>query len=147
MNPLPQMNISHIDGRLWQGSAPLGARDRGIVSEQFDVLVLAAEEFQPTATEFPGMHVVHAPFRDEPITPEAMAIAMRAARIVARRLIRGDRVLVTCLAGWNRSGLISALSLREATGASGKTVADVVQSRRPNALINGSFLRTLHRLR
>jgi protein-tyrosine phosphatase len=105
------------------------------------LLVLAAEEIQPTRDKFPGVAVIYAP-NDDTLKPtlEQMRLAMNAARTVAKAVRRGAKTLVTCAMGWNRSGLISALALREITGCTGQKAVEIVQKARRNALINPSFV-------
>jgi Dual specificity phosphatase, catalytic domain len=67
-----------------------------------------------------------------------------AARAAYRDWSRGKRVLVRCQAGWNRSGLITALVLL----LDGKTPDEAIkllrERRSPNALCNQDFVRWLH---
>ena len=92
-------------GRLAQGSAPpLG------VPLPFDTVVLAAREYQP---DLPGFEVVRVPLDDGPPPTKAERMRIRhVARDVADRVRAGKRVLVTCWAGRNRSGVISGLAMR-----------------------------------
>lgn len=93
---------------LAQGSRPpVGVR------LPFEVIVLAAWEYQP---EMPGYEVMYVPLDDEfeePVTREDRLRIRAAARAVARRVRAGRRVLVTCHQGRNRSGVIAGLALVE----------------------------------
>lgn len=92
----------------------------GLYAEGFDVLVLCAEEFQPPASQFPGLTVIHIPF-DDSMTRMGRAQIQRlqiVARQVAEEWSAGRRVLVTCHMGINRSALMSALILSRITGDS-----------------------------
>ena len=92
---------------LAQGSAPpLGVR------LPFDVIVLAAEEYQP---DLPGYEVMKVPLDDSgpPPSPADRARIRAAASEIARRIRAGQRVLVTCWQGRNRSGVLSGLALVE----------------------------------
>lgn len=93
-------------GLLAQGAAPpIG------VELPFDVVVLAAMEYQP---DLPGFTVLHVPLDDGPPPSHADRIRIRgAARKVADYVRAGKRVLVTCWQGRNRSGVISGLALRD----------------------------------
>jgi protein-tyrosine phosphatase len=134
---------SYIDAdpilrNLWQGAEPPHGgvlRDAG-----FRLLVLSAEEIQPSREKFPGVVVIYAP-NDDTLRPtlEQMRLAMRAARAVAKAVKRGTKTLVTCAMGRNRSGLISALALREITGCSGADAVKHVQKSRSDALTNKTF--------
>ncbi len=125
--------------RLWQGSRPLcgSALDR----IGFDVVVLSAMEHQLSASCLRGVKVILAALDDSgpPPTASEIAEANEAAQLTARYYVQGDRVLITCWQGRNRSGLITALVLREAFGMSGKRAIEIVKAARPTALENGHF--------
>ncbi len=56
----------------------------------------------------------------------------------------GERVLVTCAMGRNRSGLISALAMRQAYKITGDhAIAAVRSARGPNALNNPQFCQVI----
>lgn len=124
---------------LWQGAAP--PPGRAVRSAGFRKLVLCAEEYQPPGEVFDGMAVLHAPNDDSglPISVEQKKIAILASRSVARSLLRGEPVLVTCMQGRNRSGLVSALTLIR-LGVRPEAAIRTVQRVRPMALSNGSFV-------
>lgn len=90
--------------RLAQGSAPpVGA------AIPFDVVVLCAKEYQP---DLPGYRVLRVPLDDGPPPSHADRVRIRgAARRVADHVRAGDRVLVTCWQGRNRSGVVAGLAL------------------------------------
>ena len=126
--------------RLWQGAAP----DPAQAYAGFDVLVLCAKQFQPLMPKFKGL-LIRAPFDDTP-RPGATErrIAIRAAREVAKSLRAGRNVLVTCQAGWNRSGLVVGLSLRMAARFPvDEIVSRIRRARGPHALSNEAFERIL----
>jgi protein-tyrosine phosphatase len=127
---------------LWQGDAP----HPGANYADFDLIVLAAYEHQPKSAEM-GIDVFHAPLDDDPYRPlssRERVIATEAAREVARRLRKGQRVLVTCALGRNRSGLVSALAMRMAYGATPYGAINAVRrARGPDALSNPQFVRAL----
>lgn len=138
------IDADRIAPRLYQGSAPpLGTELR---RAGFDMLVLMAEEHQPDARAFDGIAVVHGPIDDAELTELEWQHVVRAARIVARRHQSGGRILVTCMAGLNRSGITTALALHLLTGCSGKDAVKIVQARRDFALGNKSFVRRLAKI-
>lgn len=99
---------------------------------------------------FPGVRVIYAPNDDDPITPphrEHLAVALRAAREVSDGLRHGLKTLVTCWAGLNRSGLVTALSLHLLTGCSGFDAVRLVKRHRRHALSNPQFVDVLCRLK
>lgn len=124
--------------RLWQGAAP----DPTKVYPEFDVIILAAHEFQPRMPRFRGT-LIRAPFDDtQRPTATERRIAIRAAREVAKRLRKHERVLVTCQMGWNRSGLVVGLALRMVSRLSGDEIVERIRKARgPDALSNRSFER------
>lgn len=139
------MNVSRIEGELWQGSAPNTMADQLFLHRQWDVLVLCAQEFQPEDKYFPGVEVIHAGFDDSGRMPTRgeIAVAKTASEVVADRVARGRRVLVTCWMGLNRSGLVTALALRHLTGMSGADALALVREKRLGALRNDHFARML----
>lgn len=146
--PLVVFDANEIAPGLWQGSYP----DQGsfLFDSGFDVVVLCAKSYQPPASRFPGLvDVVHAPAYDDTINPIsrlALGRALEAAKIVSNH-IRADRnVLVTCQAGLNRSGLVSALTLHLLYGWSGATCIERVQQGREGALFNERFVEALGKL-
>jgi hypothetical protein len=80
---------------------------------------------------------VHRPFSDGR-TNDMDAIHDTAA-LVAQAMQNARPVLVHCAAGVNRSGLISALAVREFTGCSGAEAIARVRRGRPGALTNPYF--------
>lgn len=129
------MGYSYLteDRRLAQGSAPPSG-----APVPFDVVVLAAQEYQREYE--PGStvsEVVRVPLDDaRPTVSERLRIHA-AARDVARRVRAGQRVLVTCMAGRNRSGVIAGLALAE-LGLPGAVAARRIQRIR-NGLTNPHF--------
>ena len=136
------LNADRIVPLLWQGSdPPLGPTVKAC---GVDVLVLCARERQHSAKHFPGVEVIYAPMDDGEHVP--IDLAMRTAQLAATRHIAGKRVLICCLAGLNRSGLVSALTLWYRYGSSGAACVRRVQERRPDALCNPTFTRFLEQL-
>jgi protein-tyrosine phosphatase len=134
-------DTNRIYGRLFQGAAP---QEGPLVSNLgFDVLVLCAEEYQPSAERFPGVEeVIHMPTSDYdyiPPTKAHIALVWETARKVVRYLENDKAVLVTCMAGLNRSGLVSAISLHLWLGISGDNACTQVQNARVDALFNERF--------
>jgi protein-tyrosine phosphatase len=76
----------------------------------------------------------------------AIAEVNAVVRQIAAEIRRGGRVLVMCRAGRNRSGLLTALVVRQLTGCSGPEAVAGVRRGRPRALANPHFERYLERL-
>lgn len=124
------------DRRLAQGSAPAPG-----AWMPFDVVVLAAVEYQP---DLPGYRVLHVPLEDRfpphpPPDARVQAAIRGAAREVARSVRSGRRVLVTCRQGRNRSGVIAGLALVE-LGVPGMRAATLIRRLR-SGLQNPHFLK------
>jgi len=127
-----RLDANEIIPGLWQGSEP--PRGYALAKAGFNVLTLAAEEIQPKLIEFPGIDaVIHAGINDDPgsgMTAKEWRTATRAAKIVSDHVAAGRRVIVTCQAGVNRSGMIVALATRNVTGMSGEDCVALVRHRR-----------------
>jgi protein-tyrosine phosphatase len=131
---------------LWQGSVP----DPELVKrEGFHLVVFCASEFQPAAREYPSVAVLYAPNEDHAAKPTPrpqLERASRASKIVAAFVKSGRKVLVTCFAGLNRSGLVTGLAVYRLTGQNGRDVVELVRARRPGALRNPRFVEVLRQL-
>jgi protein-tyrosine phosphatase len=133
--------VNRVTRQLWIGAAPRPGRPYPGI----DVIVLCAREHQPVLSGFPGL-VIRAPFADRDIpTPQDRKTAIRAAREVSRRLRKGQRVLVTCVKGWNRSGLVVGLTLKMmGRGLRADQIIQAIrQARGESALSNPAFVRIL----
>lgn len=133
-----------ISGSLYQGSFPPSgstlANEHG-----FDVLVLCAYE-NPDVGQYEGVEVIEALGADVsgwPVDPGSVERWCQAARDVSARVKEGRRVLVTCMAGLNRSGFVSAMVLHEVYGWSGDRCVRHVQNAREDALFRREFCRYL----
>jgi protein-tyrosine phosphatase len=96
---------------------------------------------------FPGVMVIHVPLEDHLITPKEWQAALRVADDVASLHEQGAKVLVTCMLGLNRSGLITALTIHRLTGIGGHAAEKLVRSKRRMSLFNPSFVRSLRSVR
>jgi protein-tyrosine phosphatase len=104
------IDATRLHSKLYMGSVP--RRGPALAQAGFKILVLCAAEYQPRLREFPGLKgVIHAPLDDQELSPTEIDTALQAAFDVTDHVLRQDRVLVTCMAGRNRSGLVSALAL------------------------------------
>ena len=151
MTPDPHargLDADEVVDRLWQGSEPsrgIAVRDAG-----FDVLALCAQEIQQGP--FPGVTVLRFSFDDDEedhaITTLERLRAQAAASQVAAYYRAGMNVLVTCAAGKNRSGLVTALALNLLFGWPGKRCIEAVRKARGrDALGNDSFVEVLERIK
>lgn len=142
------MDVTELAKNLWIGSAP--NEGPGLARAGFKVLVLTAKEVQPPSFWFPRLHVIREPLDDHRPREEEILAAHRCARQVSEHVLAGDKTLVTCFAGRNRSGWVSALTLVE-LGLEPRAAVARVQSRRNGSLFNAAFvadiLKTEGRLR
>jgi protein-tyrosine phosphatase len=77
--------------------------------------------------------VLHAPLDDDPsrqLREDEIALAVKTAGRVARRLRAGRRVLVTCAMGLNRSALIAALAMHDVFGMEADEIVTRLRSAR-----------------
>lgn len=138
----PRTDVSLVAPNLFVGSRPPPGRYRWL-----GVLALCAQEYQPPSFAFPGVAVLHVPLDDDPRRPMydvEVALAMSNARTIARYLQTGQRVLVTCALGLNRSALVAGLAMQRAFGMSSDEVIDQIRTARSeSALGNKNFTRLL----
>ena len=138
----PTVDASQVAPGLWIGARPSPGHYRWL-----GVIVLAAREWQPPSFTYPNVAVLHVPLADDPSRPMPTAqagSAISAARTVARYLRAGQRVLVTCHLGLNRSSLIAGLAMRLAYGTKVDNVITTIrEARGPQALRNPHFVRLL----
>ncbi len=119
-----------IPGKLCVGSAPpTGAM---LFHAAFDVVLLCAEEYQPK--HFPGVEVEHYPLPDFELNEAIIRRSVIAAKSALFHIQRGKRVLITCLAGHDRSASVAALVLHLLKGWSGKKCIKHIQAKRPKTL-------------
>lgn len=135
--------MNEIVRGLWQGGVSSLTE-----ASQFDLVVLCALEVQPGTPYYSevtrGQNMppeLRCPMDDvAPGRADDRIRATWAAHQVAKRMARQERVLVTCFAGRNRSGLVSALAL-VMLGASSSAAIRRVRAARPNALTNDAFVK------
>lgn len=150
----PQGDAHWIAPRIWQGSFPAPGTD--LRAQGIDVVILCARELnerldrigRPVPSLYPGVRVLRAYLDDSgaPATLAEFREAHRVADEAAALWLRGARILVTCAMGLNRSGLVTAILLRELFGVDGVYAIDHIRRRRPNAMGNRYFQDYLRRL-
>lgn len=138
------LDASHITGGLYQGSLP--PKGSELAQAGFDVVVLTADEYQPSDWSFPGVEVLRLPMADIPVRlsqDQLRAVASLAAA-VGTRLSSGFRVLVTCRAGLNRSGLVTGTYLVRELGMQPMQAVRLIRAKRSLlALNNPAFVHAL----
>ena len=129
----------------------------GLDDARWDVVIFCAAEEPPPPQALSDsarkVRAYHCPINDAELTQEEKFLAVQAANVAGRYFLSGARVLITCAAGKNRSGLVTALTIDALTGEGGKTAAGLVRHKRQSlppelrpALTNGSFLRYLSQI-
>jgi hypothetical protein len=146
------VEADEIVPNIWQGSYP--GTGHAVAASGFSVLVLCAQELQEPAELWPGVEVIYAPNYDDGehlLTRDLLKVAVNAAHRVETAVKQGRKVLSTCRAGMNRSGLVTALALHFLYGWDGDTcIRRVRRNRKPKGgirpLSNASFTAALRRL-
>jgi len=142
-------DFNKIVDNIYQGSfPPVGSfvRDAG-----FDVLVLCAKEYQPDSDKFPGVTVFHCPFDDDPsrhpYSKEIDIIKNTLSNVVP--YIKDDKkVLVTCQAGRNRSGLLNAFIIKSMyKSLTNIEIIKLIKDKRQFALTNPKFVEVIKNLK
>ena len=137
-------------GTLSQGDARAACEADG----RFDIVVFCAEEFQPQreimSKASDKVRFLYAPLDDGELSEKELMTAMETADLTARAFKAGKRILITCMQGRNRSGLVTALTLHILYGMGGGAAAEMVRRRRraPTgpAMNNPSFNRFLENI-
>jgi len=123
-------DFDFIAPRLAQGSYPDHPPD---AFTEFDVVVFCAKELQPrNVKHHPAQSAVFVPMDDDPyrpIDPPSGKTLHGIARKLANAVQGGKRVLITCAAGMNRSGLVTGLTLVY-LGWSGADAVKTIRTRR-----------------
>lgn len=138
------MDAHRVAPKLYVGSTP----PPKIAVYGFNVLVLCALEDQKPR----DVLTLHAPLVDieDPIDSESLRDAVKAAMIIHDFRQQGERVLVTCAAGVNRSAFVAALSLIRGGWTPQGAIERIRERRKPpvgmRPLSNREFVRVLCRL-
>lgn len=152
------VEANEIIPNLWQGSFPEPGRE--VSASGFNLLVLCARELQGhdanhpfTSDDYWGVRLIHAPNRDDGsrLTRQQLQGAIAAGRQVAEAVKAGEKVLVTCQEGINRSGLVNGIALHLLKGWSGTKCVLHIRSMRKHpkgwmALKNPDFVKALENM-
>ena len=130
-----------LKGKLYQGDI-LGFT---AFSPRVGLHVACPQEFPPEPAS--ADEVIFCPLQDDPTVnwvkrPLWCRQVIKLARKVAQDIQQGKVVLVSCAAGLNRSGLISALALC-GLGVPPVVAIQRVRERRPGALFNPQFVKAI----
>lgn len=127
-----------IAPRLWIGSQPPFDVDL----PRIDTLVLCAQELQPEALAFHGP-VLRCPIPDAELDAAQVRTVAQAAVSVAKSIVLGQRVLVTCRMGLNRSALVVALALHQLTTMDADQVVEHIRRQRNAAALSNAHFVTI----
>lgn len=129
------MAADRVIANLWQGDA-FELQN----AHAYTYVVSAAIERRPTRE----VRYLHVKLDDAPVawqaTREWRDAVRYAAKSAAEHVKRGDRTLIVCNAGLNRSGLIVAMALRYLGYRPEFAIMHVKAARGLNALSNQSFV-------
>ncbi len=144
-----KVNASEVDRNLFVGAQP--DVDTSVEDAGFKLLVLCAKEFQPRSAQMGfrgGCRVLHAPIDDARLTPLEVMTVKEAANDVARSVAAGQKTLVTCHMGLNRSALVAALAmLRLRPNLTAAQAVRVIRARRhKEALHNHHFVNLIEEM-
>lgn len=117
-----------------------GVRAYGEPLHEFHETVNCAKELHPYAEKRTSFALDDV----EVLDPPQLEQMNRAAHHVYCRLVDGQKVLVTCFAGRNRSGVVLAEALIR-LGHHPRKVVDTIQAKRDKALTNRAFVAWLLR--
>jgi hypothetical protein len=106
----------------------------------FDVVVTLYADAQPAPW---GVEELRFGFRDAELLPGVASTVLRLAVAAHARWRSGDRVLIRCQAGVNRSGLVTALVLMLDGYSAHEAIALLRARRAPAVLSNRDFVRWL----
>jgi len=135
------MPVAILDGQLWISGCPIDYE--WLRRERIDLVVDVADpHFLLAADRLGSTTYRKEALVDGPKLPAAI-ILDDLVRDVVTAVTGGRRVMVACVGGRNRSGLVLALALRELLGCSGAEALRLVQARREDALNNETFARHL----
>ena len=127
-----------LAGQLYMGSH----RTPGTVTS-FDVLVGVANDRLIKSSDHPNVIVHHFSIKDDgPPELDDRERALNAARLVDMHITGGRRVLVTCLAGYNRSGWIVGLTLLH-RGWTPKDAIKLMREKRGSNVLNNEFFEAI----
>jgi hypothetical protein len=134
-------------GQIWEG--PPGRKwsdwdaQRVKVREEFDAVFSFFWYDEPGQGPSSGVEHHHYPIQDGVLDDEELAEVRGYARVIARKVQAGDKVLVRCQAGYNRSGLVTAFALMELGYRAEDAVALIRKARGETALFRIVFLEYL----
>ena len=135
------IDANEIYTNLWIGSKP--PEGRLLANAGFTHLFLCSDEYQPDKLKFENIEIIRCPFEDSDtfMSGNQLAFIAMAAKLGAKIHKNGGKILITCIAGKNRSALITALIAR-LLGKKPHVAVDTIKAKRNDkCLSNTCFLR------
>ena len=135
-------------GCLWQGDEEDVEHLSKSPDQNITVIALMAREIQPDLPD--TYRTLRGSLLDDPVMgPKELLFTKKSAdRIsdeLADQIRQGVSVLSSCAMGWNRSGIVSALTLMKLDGQNPEDAVDAVRRARSSmALSNPLFVKILH---
>jgi hypothetical protein len=136
-------------GELWQGDMDDVRTLANDHNNRIKTIGLFAIEFQPDIRSGRYEVLKHG-FNDiswlsDREVQAVIKLVDEVSSKLATRVRKGSNVLSTCAAGWNRSGIMSALTLMKVSGLDPDTVIKMIRDARgPNALSNHTFVKIIY---
>lgn len=138
--PKAGLHIYEIVKGLLQSPEPEAVEDWDLAFQVASTVVSVGGTMDTGCTVPDGRALYLWHFEDGELFPQRL---MALASFITDLVDDGETVLVHCAAGVNRSGLVSALVVRELTGCSGLSARIQVQTMRPGALLNPAYRKFL----
>lgn len=149
MIPWPREPWNEIIQNLWQGGMialdePESSGGWVNPGTEFDVVFSLYHQGNEHVGPDAGVPHIHLPLYDAQLTPKMWRDVVAMGRDIAATVAGGNKVLVRCQTGYNRSGLAVGLALLE-FGYSPEVAIGLIRSRRSQwALNNAFFVEYLH---
>lgn len=141
-----------VDGHVYQrGRTDELHRDIKLAvleENDIDYVINLWSRADPDLQGIPGVTYIHYPIPDGLELPNVklQMLTNLASGAAYHILHSGHAVLVLCHAGRNRSGLLSALIVKELNGCTGQAALEHVRMKRPGAVDNPFFEQFLRSL-
>lgn len=107
------------------------------LEDNTDVVVGMVQPFMMDVDKY--MVYYYCPIIDGALRQDTIKILHKLADKIVGKIHRGNRVIIYCKRGRNRSCLMAALVTRLVLGISGKEALKHTQKKRPNSLANTHF--------
>jgi len=141
-------NKTRVLENLYIGSAPPVGDD--LKEEEFSILWLCAEEYQPKSSEFPGVevHRMHLKDQGQEISNHQVREVKEDAALLASQIKTGSKILVTCRMGLVRSAtmIVAALKILSPNKPLKDIISTLRKIRDPRVLASDNWVDALNRM-